>query len=260
MKKLSFIFAMVLLVGFAMAQNYNTINIGGSGNTATIDQIGDLNSNDLIQSSNNIFELTQTGNENYSKFRQAAPGSNEGYVIQTGFKNQLTGNLQGNNNWMKLDQLGDLNVANVYQDTKDQKATILQQGISNYAKVSQDSPNNEATINEVGSYNQASVVQDNLVAGTTAKNLASIDMLGSHNGDGTNGDAMITMEQKGENNYAYLTLKGDYNDADVYQTNNGNVSFRTITGDNNNANLTQTGGDASTENIIGNYNVVTVNQ
>ena len=94
----------------------STVTVTGSSNTATISQSGADNTNILKQSNDNTFELVQDGDDNSSNLRQVAQVLNEAYVNQIG-RNSLThagGALQGTNNLLNLDQVGNGNTADVY--------------------------------------------------------------------------------------------------------------------------------------------------
>src|SRR5690606_29314259 len=160
MKKLSFLTVAIFAGSIAMAQNTSTTTQNGNANSATIDQDGSGNTSTLTQSSNNTFELNQTGDDNLSNFRQGLYGGNEAYINQLGDRNKVTrggGALQGTNNLANIDQTGDDNTANVYQDFKDHTLDIDQVGSGNFAKANQDGgvSGSDLIINQVGDNNRS---------------------------------------------------------------------------------------------------------
>lgn len=192
MKKLIFLFAMVLAVSMAIAQNTSDTKQIGDLNQITVEQTGSGNlvgrlatpSSDVTFSSQtgdeNEATVTQSGTDNTAFFEQGIsykyPGTlsgdgenfgngNEVTVSQTGAKNLAWTYSLGNENIVSVTQSGngtvdDYNSAGSWLWGNSNFATQSQtSGIGNYSYVAANSSENEATINQVGTDNEGTTSQ-----------------------------------------------------------------------------------------------------
>lgn len=178
MKKLVFLFAMVFAVTFAMAQNTANVSQTGNDHTSTNQQLGTDNSIKVVQSAepaNNpkgyISEINQTGTENMADVEQGGPtqdypqGSNGGAkveVAQNGVENSAIVDQNGNNGGLaKVTQVGDYQVAEVWNANGTGQATVYQEAlIKNEAYLYQNRGNSNGAITQInGGGNLALVKQ-----------------------------------------------------------------------------------------------------
>ena len=212
MKKLIFLFAMVLAVSFAMAQKTTTIVQSGVNNVATVDQMACM-----------------SGDANYI------------FATQSGNNNELTTFQKGWDNNIDLMQSGNNNSADMTQETCDygtghglNTAKVVQRGNGNNADLSQmETDGNDAD----GWFFGIPVVpeQDRSI------NLADAVQSGNANN--------YTLNQGREayipDNTSYLVQSGNRNMADLNQLGFNNYSEIRQPGSLNEAGLLQTGADIS---------------
>ncbi len=280
MKKVIFLFAMVLAVSMAMAQNTaNTHSIGNS-NQVSVDQIG---SNNLVgrvatgllgdavtyssQTGNeNKATVSQIGASNKSFFEQGVsyryPGTylpgdkNEIIITQTGNVNSAGGYSLGNRNIVNMTQNGNNDYAGHWLWGNDNKATISQTGNNeNWAYASANSSNNTSVITQVGYKNDGSTSQGWIGYAWHDQNTATISQTGNYNKsslvDGTSILPALPgytsdlwgfgIQQYGFQNVGSVTQNGNSNEGAIYQYGNYNEGQITQTADLNKANLFQVG-------------------
>ena len=208
MKKLVFLFAMVLFAGFAMAQKTTTIVQSGNSNTATVDQMasmsGDVNSIFATQSGDwnglttvqkgwdNNIDLMQSGNHNTADMTQETCdfGENNGY------------------NTAKVVQYGNNNTANLSQEETDGNgADVWVMGIFPVPGTEMDRSINEATATQSGDHNTYNLEQgrDEYIPDNTSYLVQS--------GNSNTAD----VDQLGFKNYSEIRQRGDWNNADLFQ-------------------------------------------
>ena len=273
MKKLSLVFAAMLVMGSIMAQSVSNVTQVGPSNAATVGQTG-VNLSDISQANwaipghqatvtqiknlsgtRNISEIIQEqrgadvivrqeGAENVSRLVQAGPNSANidqkgtgnilGGLTFTGQAYQANGTSFNNDkNELNLIQTGDLN-----------KAGVSQQHYAT-AKLTQIGAYNEVKVNQyggaVGILNTAEVMQvgDLNKASITQfdeGNRAMINVLGSNN--------TTNIYQHVVDNYAIIKAVGSDNTVNVNQftvTTLGNRAYLDMAGSNNMVNFTQSG-------------------
>lgn len=216
MKKLVFLFAMVLIAGFVMAQKTTTLVQSGNSNIATVDQMACLSG-----AVNSIF-ATQSGNWN-----------------------TLTTFQKGWDNNIDLLQSGDHNTADMTQETCDfgtshgyNTAKVVQYGDANTANLSQmEEDGGLADIDYVGGWLPLPILPER----DRSINEATTTQSGNSN--------TYNLAQGRENyipdNTSYLTQSGNSNAADIDQLGFNNYSEIRQTGDWNTADLLQDGADIS---------------
>lgn len=212
MKKLVFLFAMVLIAGFVMAQKTTTLVQSGNSNIATVDQMACLSG-----AVNSIF-ATQSGNWN-----------------------TLTTFQKGWDNNIDLLQSGDHNTADMTQETCDfgtshgyNTAKVVQYGDANKADLSQMETDGDGGDAWILGYPVVLEMDRSI-------NLANATQSGNSNS--------YTLKQGRDeyipDNTSYLVQSGNSNNADVDQLGFNNYSEIRQTGDWNTADLLQDGADIS---------------
>jgi len=249
MKKLSFIFALVLAGSMAMAQNSATVSSTGSFEEATILQgIANNNTGLIIQTapggisnapdektvaiieqvSANLGSINQAGTRQVATIFQSY--ANVSTVVQTGSWNGSTNYLGGDQNFSQVAQHGKQNTGNI-RSTSDYNGTAL----------------NPLNIYQVGDQNLAEIYSG--FNKNSNGNLASIVQTGNEN-------KSVLRQEGGDYNSAVITQYTSSNVANLNQT--GSYLIATIDqygGDDNIVNLDQTGGNVNidqngTANIV----------
>jgi len=281
MKKLSFILAMVLGTGMAMAQvntatvtetgNNNTgyVNQLGVSNTAVIDQIGNLNNASTSDNyASSLFGIltdtkgvTQIGNHNDGTIIQHNP-----YVETPGHLSQA-GPIAG------LNQSGNWNSAVISQTHN----TAWDQ---EYAWAKQSGDGNRSTQNQDFTYGfqshiwqQGRSLAQSGDALTTVRNIAQTDQEGGYAQnasiwqDGVRNNALIFQgnvlfgythnnlaetTQKGNDNISTQYQYGSLNTAKTQQLTNSNISNLIQNGDGNSAIVLQQTGNGNVSNLTQN--------
>lgn len=214
MKKLIFLFAMVLAVSFAMAQKTTTIVQSGVNNVATVDQMACM-----------------SGDANFI------------FATQSGNNNELTTFQKGWDNNIDLMQSGNNNNADMTQETCDfgenhgfNTAKVVQRGNGNNADLSQMETAGDGI--DWGSFMGFPVPGVEL---DRSINLADAVQSGNANN--------YTLNQGREayipDNTSYLVQSGNRNMADLNQLGFNNYSEIRQPGNLNEAELLQTGADIS---------------
>ena len=258
MKKLIFLFTMVLVVSMAMAQTNNTSEVSQSGvkQTATVDQLGmGDNTSYVVQASANnvatvkqinpIFDGSADEDDNFSRVTQTGARNNAD-VKQT--HNHGQGNYAGPGGLLEaiIHQSGDNNEAWQIQGGANQMgastASIDQSGNRNQAYQHQLKYWNRAYINQSGNANRAAQAQDTELPEIGSANFASINQSGNNN--------FATQQQQGWSNNVLATQTGNGNISEQTQHNNSWLSNAYVvqTGNNNEAKQDQIG-NLNTANI-----------
>jgi hypothetical protein len=274
MKKLSFIFAMVFAVTFAMAQNTAKTAQTGNHNGANVAQSDGIN-NDAAVTQNGDYNngvITEKGTSNTGVVDQLKGNQNNGNVDQTGNLNEAyltqgmvenyydapynissamaasnnTGVIVqkgGNKNYTELVQVGNVNAANISQDGSKNIAYGYQGwpfGFwgETYATSHLSSSNSNISITQLQNSNEGAVWQ--------------------YGGDKNS----ATIGQNGLSNVARISQGFIYNDEaynfshPVYNVNNNTASISQV-GDNNTGKLFQLGdGNSFSLTQTGNHNTV----
>lgn len=245
MKKLVFLFAMVLAVSMAMAQKIATVTQNGNYNTADVFQNsmdGDANSiyatqsgdfNDLIteqRGNNNYLELTQGGDFNEAIMEQyskgTAPNLNNALLVQSGLWNEATlsqkedplnfpdnshnvGRMtqSGNNNSYALNQGG--NEWNPLNENY-----LVQSGNDNEANVDQFGYTDFSDIRQFGTSNEASLIQTAGQGGAGTATSYSVQL-------GTDNQLDILQDYDPLSQYANSYQNGVGNTTNIRQEGNG---------------------------------------
>lgn len=260
MKKLIFLFTMVLAVSMAMAQTNNTSEVTQSGvkQTATVDQqgMGDNTSYVIQANASNIATVSQI---NPIFDGSIDEDDNLSTVLQTGTKNKATVTQTHNRGYKDypasgglleavIEQSGNNNEAEQIQGPHNQMgeslASTLQSGNGNYALQHQLKYKNNAYIVQSGDRNIAMQAQDTELPEDGSANFASINQSGNNN------DAR--QEQQGWSNGAIAEQLGSGNtslqhqennswksNASVLQVGNNNDAFQTSVGNLNDALIEQ---------------------
>ncbi len=222
MKKLIFLFAMVLAVSMAVGQidttNVATTDQDGSSNEALVKQIGDENFGESHQYGNtNKAKVIQTGNENIGVADQLRGDRNEAYVNQDGSSNK--GYIQqGLTSDYYADYVpGGAEVAPAYNMyANDNDATVTQIGGGNYSSVGQWGNNNDGFSLQQGDENTTYIFQGwegTWWGGPALYSTNSIvDVKQYQNGNETN-----VWQYGGNNNKVYVTQDGMDNLVSVTQ-------------------------------------------
>jgi len=229
MKKLSFIIAMVLVSGFAMAQNTASITSIGDYQDATVKQgipkntgiiyqtasgvsaaINDRTSASIEQISGDYATINQDGKRQVAWIYQNT--NSVGTIVQTGSWNSSGDYIAGDHNYIQVVQNGFLNNGNIEtlsneNGTSTNPLNIYQNGDQNWAQIHSG------------------------VLTSSNFDLASISQLGNLN--------ISNVNQEG----------GDWNSATVLQYTNKNVANLNQSGSNLTSTITQTGGDANIVNL-----------
>ncbi len=248
MKKLVFLFAMMLAVVAAMAQNQSAIDQNGNSNEALIKQIGAEDNAEILQNGNsNDADVLQSGSSNEAYVAQGmiagylgasrttnamTANRNEASVEQVGNGNKVGEIVQiGNDNVTSVEQSGDDNEAHAYQGwayrfwgetytTSHLSSTnsfidISQIGSENSGKVWQyGGNNNTAKIDQNGNNNTASFVQGWIYT-DLAYDFYNIPVFNTNNN-------IATAIQNGNGNFAKNIQLGSNNIFKLTQNNNNN--------------------------------------
>ncbi|WP_320112646.1 hypothetical protein [Draconibacterium orientale] len=230
MKKLVFLFAMVLVAGFVMAQqNKSEIIQASEDNTVTVNQVAESD-----EPLNGTYSwVNQQGNENTAGVEQQ----------HTGDLSSRTGNLDA-----YIDQLGDGNTATQLQGPH------TQQGAT-YAKIYQNGSDNTAFQNQVKYGNSAEIFQGGL--GNAANQAQDIDL--PLDAEGSFNTAYIN--QSGDYNSADQHQDGWSNEATIYQEGDGNTATQDQTSWVSDAYISQSGDDnTATQDQSGKLNSASIDQ
>jgi len=254
MKKVIFLFAMVLAVSFAMAQNTLNVAQTGSENDANVNQVGTEIYMDVVSTGNgNEVNVNQIGTE-----LNVADPTVSGYVHQTGDANEATLSQDGQKIDFKIDQQGGLNKAQVDQSgswlqdetlglkqirtgEKGNIADIKQANSLQSLDVLQRGSNNRITSDQKGNTNQFSAYQ------LGEDNKAEIRQDGTNNFHDWNDKVNNNLRQQGNLNEAYINQFGNSGQFFVQQIGNSNKTNFQFEGDGNWANIMQYGD----ENVVG---------
>ena len=258
MKKLIFLFTMVLAVSMAMAQTNNTSEVSQSGvkQTATVDQqgMGDNTSYVIQASANNVATVKQI---NPIFDGSIDEDDNLSSVVQTGARNNADvsqthdhgqGDYAGPGGLLEaiIYQSGDNNKAWQIQGGANQMgastASIDQSGNRNEAFQHQLKYYNEAYINQSGNANKARQAQDTELPEDGSANFALINQSGNSN--------YADQQQQGWSNRVEATQSGIGNTSEQMQHNNSWLSKAYVVqaGNNNDASQSQVG-NLNTANI-----------
>ena len=221
MKKLFFLFVMMLVTSLVMAQTNKSVIIeSGVNQTSTVDQQGEENESVINQSNrgnvagvmqvnynllelNTVFsDILQTGRTNEAKVEQIhngdlthssgkAPGELQAFINQAGNGNSAT-QIQGPHGQMGFT-----------------KASSYQEGNSNTSLQMQVKYGNEAYVVQTGNGNSASQGQDTELPA---------DAEGSMN--------YALVHQSGNTNVAEQEQHGWTNNLQAYQSGNGNIAYQ----------------------------------
>lgn len=208
MKKLSFIFAMVLAGSMAMAQAGKTtwITQSGNGNLADVKQTAGLDNYGYAANlePNSIF-ATQSGNSNTLNTEQRG-ASNFIELTQGGEKNEATMKqftlVAASSNTAVINQSGNKNIADllqkedplVFPDDSKNKATATQSGTLGTYNLKQGgdewAPTAEQSLTQSGTKNMAEIKQVGIsivseINQSGNLNTAELDQLGTQGGRGT---------------------------------------------------------------------------
>ena len=251
MKKLIFLFTMVLAVSMVMAQTNNTSEISQTGakHNATVDQtgLGDNTSYVIQANANNIATVSQI-NPVFDGSIEA--DDNLSTIWQTGAKNNATvtqlhdhgkGNYAGPGGLLEavVNQSGDNNDAEQIQGGANQMgrslASIDQSGNNNIAFQHQLKYENDAYIYQSGNGNEARQAQDTDLPDVGSANYASINQSGNNNS--------ADQQQQGWDNRVEAVQSGSGNISEQLQENNSWVSKSYVmqSGNNNEAFQTSVG-------------------
>jgi hypothetical protein len=222
--------------GYHSTGSSTTTRISGSNNGLHLLQAGLTVTGAAVQDSNDQIAATVTGSSNYA------------YLSQTGARNNIGYDIEGNNNGDST-TLGSSATETGY----DNKESISAKGSHN--SVSADIIGNANTINE-------------LVIGDNNHTLSSLN--GSNNKTGSiiigTGDS-ITQRVGGQNNQDSVNLIGNYNSATVSQgdfgaSTQGSIIVVSATGDNNTMGAYQGAGSGNTNSLYikGSNNMLSAGQ
>ncbi|WP_321995845.1 hypothetical protein [Draconibacterium orientale] len=252
MKKIVFLFAMVLIAGVVMAQtNRSVISQADGTQTATVDQQGSLNTSNVTQSNEGneatinqvnmnllpgnlvLSNVTQSGKKNEIIVDQVhdgdygnAEGIIETYALQS-----------GNNNEAHQKQGGTHTTGTLF-------ASLTQSGNNNFASQNQRKYWNNAYVIQSGDGNTAMQAQD-------AEFIEEVET--SHYG---------YINQSGNNNYAEQDQNGHGNSAVAVQSGNGNDVWQYQNAFKSEARVDQLLGNNNdaTQTQMGASNFATINQ
>ncbi len=273
MKKIFFLFAMVLAASFTIAQNTAEVTEVGDFNSATVNQIGvnEATVNQYSKSVNagegNLVTVTQTSTslKNVATVNQGSASSlikeATGIVDQQSEDNIATlnqgTNLSTSGTWGKITQkVGGSNEATINQirythgrgdkwgKITDNEAEVYQEGINNDAVITTEVAGGKSLISQIGNDNSGTILSDGertfqaYIVQEGSNNIADIDQFGDANIVGD-------IHQIGIGNEAYLKQKGSRSTTYIVQD-----------GNDNDVNLSQTGGGNADIYQEGNLNVV----
>lgn len=293
MKKLLLsVFALVFAVGFTFAQTNSDVDQNGNNNSATVDQklkghTGQLDALVDTKGDNNTVEIEQESKKPTDEDFALAD------VIQSGDENsaKISQNRRRKAS-AKLDQLGDVNTAEVYQGPgdvlqgyNDQRAT--QHGNDNTLRVVQTRDPNNLSVNtgnsfekvgvdQIGNDNFAEIIQAGDNGGGVFSNDAFLKQEGNQNeanmrqgGDGSsNSNNYQDAQQIGDGHMLTTQQEGKSNEILLYQRESGrggNEATILQDGEENSSDVTQNsgglaGGGLTTIDQIGNFNEIDLNQ
>ena len=258
MKKLIFLFTMVLAVSMAMAQTNNTSEVSQSGvkQTATVDQqgMGDNTSYVIQASANNVATVKQI---NPIFDGSIDEDDNLSSVVQTGARNNADVSQTHDHGQGDYAGPGGLLEATIYQSGDNNKAWQIQGGANQMgastASIDQSGDRNEAWqkqlkyynrayITQSGNANRAEQAQDTELPEIGSANFASINQSGNNN--------FAIQEQQGWSNNVLATQSGSGNRSEQFQHNNSWLSNAYVVqaGNNNDASQSQVG-NLNTANI-----------
>lgn len=268
MKKIIFLFAIVLVASFAMAQNTAVTTQTGNENEAIVTQVGLLNDASVTQIGNlNEGMVDQDGAGNIAVVDQLDGDANEAVVQQEGNGNEayltqgmveayydaphdMSTAMEANLNTGFIDQNGDGNAVEIVQVGNGNTGSVTQDGSDNKAWVYQGWPfgfwgetvitsalasyNSTASISQVnGNANMGAIWQ---YGGTS--NIASISQDGSDNVSQIS-QGFIYEDANYDFSHPVYNVSG--NNAVVAQIGVGNSSSLFQLGDDNSFTLTQEG-------------------
>jgi len=236
MKKVIFLFAMVLAASVAMAQNNDAeINQYGT-NIAEIEQVGNLNGAIINQGADGA-SVTNTGGNSASDWKKGS------FVTQEGTHNIAEVDVNQSSNGTSIDQLGNENWAkqtlNAYSsyttDWDKMGLDINQEGSNNWAN--QETRKGFGTfgaqgmmINQDGDYN----IADQMSIGGTNQQ-AEIEQIGDNNNNPGVSENIFDVSATGLTNPLALSwaqkTAGDFTQ---YMFQNKGVAHMYVEGDNNN--------------------------
>lgn len=245
MKKLVFLFAMVLAVSMAMAQKIATVTQNGNYNTADVFQNsmdGDANSiyatqsgdfNDLIteqRGNNNYLELTQGGDFNDATMEQfskgTAPNLNNALLVQSGLWNTVTLSQKedplnfpdNSHNVGRMTQSGNHNTYVLNQGGNEwnplNENYLVQSGNNNEADVDQFGYTDFSDIRQFGTSNEASLIQTAGQGGAGTATSYSVQL-------GTDNQLDILQDYDPLSQYANSYQNGGGNTTNLRQEGNG---------------------------------------
>ncbi|NDP22928.1 MAG: hypothetical protein GZ091_17890 [Paludibacter sp.] len=284
MKKLNFVFAMVLSVGFVMGQNTATVSQTGDNGQASITQGGGTLNVAAVTQAESALNLPsgiqkatvkQTGNSNSAIVGQTETGggghvTNNAYIEQIGEENKsvqstYAGNYNsGQNVWGK--QKGNKNELNqTWQGGYTNSFNATMTGDRNKVNQGWKASNSHGYVTILGSDNKATqgLYNDNEGYSIGIK----IDQIGDLNeatqefkGGAQGHNNVGTILQTGDNNEAAQTVNGYDVYAKIDQLGDNNLATQTITGNSNFSSLSyievaQDGADNTAEQgVFGNNN------
>jgi hypothetical protein len=248
MKKLSFLFAMVLAANVVMAQN-----------TSNITQTGNTNDADVTQTGSNLLNGSQTGNLNEATVTQISttasnealfeqgggiyepnPGNSNDIVIsQNGASNYAKSREYHSGNKASITQIGNLDIAKQWIWGGNGNTAIQSQtgGNQNYSEIAINGLNgvNDARTNQVGNKNIGSIGQG-WSGRAHGSNTASISQIGDQNkvdlsdyyavgelGGYTIDLVGLGVQQYGSGNVGRVTQDGYRNSAAIWQFGDANT-------------------------------------
>lgn len=260
MKKLIFLFTMVLAIGMTMAQNKANLTQTGENQEAIINQAG-----------LNTAKVTQfTDNKGVQKSTVIQSGERNVVVVE---QNQTGGGGNSPANTAFIQQIGNDNYGNQYEKApgynSGQKVEARQIGNSNDVRQSIFSGYTESLFaSQTGNENDA--IQEATGGGHNHANISQLGNLNwakqeiNGNNNGYSG-ADILIEQNGASNKARQLFTGNgqshKNNGNIYQVGDGNDAFQEGSGRDLNLRLLQNGdNNKSTQKSWGIANVSWLNQ
>jgi len=219
MKKVIFLFAMVLAASVAIAQttaNAAETEQDGNQNEVLVKQIGDLNEAESHQYGNqNDASVVQTGDENVGVADQLRGDRNAADVTQEGDLNEGY-IIQG----LTSDYYSGVPDAPLYNiAASDNTGSISQLGDGNWGDLGQYGNNNQASLEQEGNSNNSGIYQGwdgswwNSAFVSGSNNVATVKQIGDNNFGGvwSLGDRNTThLDQNGSDNMARLSQGYNY--------------------------------------------------
>ena len=258
MKKLTFLFAVILVSGLTMAQtNLSQISQTDQSQTAVVDQQGGYTNSFIIQSN-------QGNNATVTQIKTSEDPTDVIFstINQSGKRNQATV-IQNHNRGGAYPGAGGLIEATIGQSGNDNNATQIQgphsQIGSSYANIMQSGNSNEAYqiqvrygntayLTQSGSNNTGRQAQDTQLPddATGSVNSATLTQSGNWNTgeqvqNGWSNEAYL--EQSGNHNTAYQTQTSWQSEVIAIQSGNNNLSEQTQIGNLNSAITVQNSSD-----------------